>query len=299
MKSVNLDRHLSSTTARTPKRSTVIQSPTGRVATSNDPSVKPPIPSRKDQPVVDANRTSTLPRTSTSRDVSSAASNQPPQQYRSLPPEGSTTDRPGFRRATTAIRIVDEQASEQAQIRNDAPLLGGASEPTQDEDGITLADLPQVLEAEQAREQRRLLPPRSGMLLSELSALEYFIVKHVAALMLASNDSAFKDVAPLDDLLDMIDARKNTFWGKLFKGGNEKKNIKKKGSFFVLGRADNTDVDAGVFGVPLELLVERNGADSMHGAGPGPLRVPSFVDDCISAMKQMGQSFSSSFVAVY
>lgn len=35
--------------------------------------------------------------------------------------------------------------------------------------------------------------------------------------------------------------------------------------------------------------MERNGADSMHGAGPGPLRVPSFVDDCISAMKQMGQ----------
>lgn len=229
MKSVNLDRHLSSTTARTPKRSTVIQSPTGRVATSNDPSSKPPIPSRKDQPVVDANRTSTLPRTSTSRDI--ASSNQPLQQYRSLPPEGPTqpTERPGFRRATTAIRIVDEQASEQAQIRNDAPLLGGASEPTQDEDGITLADLPQVMEAEQAREQRRLLPGRSGMLLSELSALEYFIVKHVAALMLASNDSAFKDVAPLDDLLDMIDARKNTFWGKLFKGGNEKKNIKKKG----------------------------------------------------------------------
>ena len=41
--------------------------------------------------------------------------------------------------------------------------------------------------------------------------------------------------------------------------------------------------------MPLEVLVERNGADSMHGAGPGPLRVPSFVDDCISAMKQMGQ----------
>ena len=68
------------------------------------------------------------------------------------------------------------------------------------------------------------------MLLSELSALEYFIVKHVAALMLASDTSPFKDVAPLDDLLDIIDARKNTFWGKLFKGGNnEKKNVKKKG----------------------------------------------------------------------
>lgn len=46
----------------------------------------------------------------------------------------------------------------------------------------------------------------------------------------------------------------------------------------------------GVFGIPLEVLVERNGADSMHGAGPGSLRVPSFVDDVISAMKQMGES---------
>lgn len=36
------------------------------------------------------------------------------------------------------------------------------------------------------------------------------------------------------------------------------------------------------------MLVERNGADSMHGAGPGSVRVPSFVDDVISAMKQMG-----------
>lgn len=44
----------------------------------------------------------------------------------------------------------------------------------------------------------------------------------------------------------------------------------------------------GVFGIPLEVLVERNGADSMHGAGPGSLRIPSFVDDVISAMKQMG-----------
>lgn len=44
----------------------------------------------------------------------------------------------------------------------------------------------------------------------------------------------------------------------------------------------------GVFAIPLEVLVERNGADSMHGAGPGSLRIPSFVDDVISAMKQMG-----------
>lgn len=54
-------------------------------------------------------------------------------------------------------------------------------------------------------------------------------------------------------------------------------------------------LSTGVFGIPLDVLVERNGADSMHGAGAGPLRVPSFVDDVISAMKQMGEpdSFSA------
>jgi len=44
----------------------------------------------------------------------------------------------------------------------------------------------------------------------------------------------------------------------------------------------------GVFGVPLEVLVDRNGSDSVMGSGPGSLRIPSFVDDAISAMRQMG-----------
>lgn len=123
--------------------------------------------------------------------------------------------RPAFQRATTAIHIVDDQVPSPKQLWNDALPLGGVSEQTrQKDDG----------------EQHRFNPPRSGILLSELSALEYFIVKHVAALMLASEDSAFRDVAPLDDLLEMIDSRKNTFWGKLFKGGAEKKSLKKKGT---------------------------------------------------------------------
>jgi len=50
----------------------------------------------------------------------------------------------------------------------------------------------------------------------------------------------------------------------------------------------------GVFGVPLELLVEREGADSLHGASRIPLRVPSFIDDVVSAMRQMGMLFYSS-----
>ena len=42
--------------------------------------------------------------------------------------------------------------------------------------------------------------------------------------------------------------------------------------------------------MPLELLVEREGSDSHLGATRATLRVPSFIDDVISAMRQMGES---------
>ena len=45
-----------------------------------------------------------------------------------------------------------------------------------------------------------------------------------------------------------------------------------------------------MFGIPLEVLIERNGSDSVLGCSPGSLRIPAFVDDSISAMKQMGKS---------
>jgi len=46
----------------------------------------------------------------------------------------------------------------------------------------------------------------------------------------------------------------------------------------------------GVFCVPLELLVDREGTESVLGATPVPLRIPSFIDDIVSSMKQMGRS---------
>ena len=38
----------------------------------------------------------------------------------------------------------------------------------------------------------------------------------------------------------------------------------------------------------MEVLADRNGSDSVMGSGPGSLRIPAFVDDAISAMRQMG-----------
>ena len=137
-------------------------------------------------------------------------------------------------------------------------------------DGITLGDIASLVEAAQAREQHRSLPRESSLpFISKLSPLELAIVKHCAVLALSR--SVLKDSFDLDEILELVENKKSTFWNKLFNKGDKSK-VKKKG----------------MFGVPLELLVEREGADSMLGAARAPIRVPSFIDDVISAMRTMG-----------
>ncbi|KAI9600440.1 hypothetical protein H4Q26_000223 [Puccinia striiformis f. sp. tritici PST-130] len=63
------------------------------------------------------------------------------------------------------------------------------------------------------------------------------------------------------------------------RGGNNKTKIKKKG----------------IFGISLGVSIERRGVDSLMGAGAGKLRVLSFVEDCILAMKQMDMSVEGLF----
>ncbi|KAF9429337.1 hypothetical protein BGZ76_001442 [Entomortierella beljakovae] len=113
--------------------------------------------------------------------------------------------------------------------------------------------------------------------LNELSALEFFIVKHLAVLTLAP---IVADHFTLEELLDLIGQRKQTLWGRFVKGlRTDKKKSKVEGTF----------------GVPLEILVERNGVDSVLGFGPGRIRIPSFIDDSISAMKNMDMSVEGVF----
>lgn len=114
---------------------------------------------------------------------------------------------------------------------------------------------------------------RSKRYFSELSALEYFIVRHVAVL---SMEPLLEGYFNLEELLSLIESRKPTIWN-------------------IFGRAFNKDTKRagkkkGVFGVSLEYLVEKEGAESTHGVGPGALRVPALVDDAVSAMRQMDMS---------
>ncbi|PGH14664.1 hypothetical protein AJ80_05845 [Polytolypa hystricis UAMH7299] len=184
------------------------------------------------------------------------------------------------------------------------------------QDALTLDDIPRIVAAEQAKEQRpnafkhagtslvgaghrpaKLVnghnrevsgpidqrtdaapPPRTTKYFSELSALEYFIVRHVAVL---SMEPLLEGLFNLEELLGLIESRKPTIWnifGRAFKNDSRKGGKKK-----------------GVFGVGLEALVEKDGTESSHGVGPGTLRIPTFVDDAISAMRQMDMSVEGVF----
>ncbi|KAI9654910.1 MAG: hypothetical protein M1829_000725 [Trizodia sp. TS-e1964] len=185
------------------------------------------------------------------------------------------------------------------------------------QDSLTLDDIPRIVAAEQAKEQRpnaykhsrnqlygsqssstqpKLFngyrhdisgdheqeqassPQRPKRFFSELTALDYFIVRHVAVL---SMEPLLEGHFNLEELLGLIEIRKPTFWGKfgkVFKNDGSKGGKKK-----------------GVFGVGLDVLVERDGAESTLGVGPGALKIPALIDDCVSAMRQMDMSVEGVF----
>ncbi|KUJ11057.1 RhoGAP-domain-containing protein [Mollisia scopiformis] len=190
------------------------------------------------------------------------------------------------------------------------------------EDGITLDDIPRIMATHQAKEQRPNAykhardPFRNSMgaeaklinghqrnissgndldqatgepspqkregkkYFSELSALEYFIVRHVAVITM---QPMLEGHFTMEELLNLIESRKPAnFWnkmGKAFKGNDGKKGGKKKG----------------VFGVPLDVIIDRDGADSTDGIGPGALRIPAIVDDIVTTMRKMDLSVEGVF----
>ena len=202
------------------------------------------------------------------------------------------------------------------QVVEDAVDEGTADMMLGHQDALTLDDISRIAAAEQAREQRpnafarqelfrspatepsfgtgdqkgyassrdydprgtgEPSPQRGGRkYFSELSGLEYFIVRHLAVLTM---QPMIEQEFTLDELLSFIESRKpTTFWNKLFKNDG-KKNTKKKG----------------IFGVPLEVIIEKDGADSTDGVGPGTLRIPAIVDDIVSTMRQMDLSVEGVF----
>lgn len=246
MKSVHLDRKLSAT-ARLPKRSTIVESPAGKSVHPTDV-----VHSQRSQELA-ASRSGqsvpvrTFPAVTQSQQPHLGNIHQTRPNAGKLPSQLDMSGqqgqvvRPAVSRTTTEVKIVDDSVPNSPAIGPDEPQ---PSPPTALDDGITLADIPQLMEAAQAREQQRSLPRESHTpYIAELNSLELAIVKHCA--VLALHRSALKDQFDLDELLELVEMKKSGFWNKLFKAGNDKKNVKKKGKSycFPLFIVPSTDYD--------------------------------------------------------
>ncbi|PON21647.1 hypothetical protein TGAM01_v209536 [Trichoderma gamsii] len=221
---------------------------------------------------------------------------------------------------TSRVMDADGRGPRPASSGGEGKTQGSTDQMFGQNDAITLDDISRIVAVEQSREQqqrRDRLPPsdvlRSGAadqglglghartqsagrdqdlqtadqmmsrvgrkFFPELSGLEYFNVRHLAVLIM---HPVVEQDFTLEELLSFIESRKPaTFWknlGKAFKN-DKNKAVKKKG----------------VFGVPLEVIIERDGADSTDGVGPGTLRIPAVVDDIISSMRKMDLSVEGVF----
>ena len=228
MKSVHLDRKLSAT-ARLPKRSTIVESPTGR---SVHPSDLPQRQYEQGSPSLQQTNVNTPPlqgQTSYQSYSAQQYQNSPPSQQNTprinrIPLDTQVNLRPSLTRSNTntEVMIIDESVP-------NSPSGGDEQTIPKRDDALTLADIPQLMQVAQAREQQRLLPRQNSIpYIAELNAVELAIVKHCAVLALTR--SPLKDHFDLDEILEMIETKKSGFWNKLFKSDKDKKNIKKKGS---------------------------------------------------------------------
>lgn len=204
------------------------------------------------------------------------------------------------------------------KIRDDPPQrmtsnsLDRTSDLLKNEKSLTLDDIPRIVAAEQAREQRpnafkhhnslyqkRLQPLKtlSGAgnsilrrdslrryvdtaaksapkYYSELSKREHFILRHIAVEAFLDT----KDSFTRDELTNLIQTRKlPTFWDKFkFGGGDKSKHLN-------------------VFGVDLSEVTKKYGVDSDLGVGPAQVRIPIIVDDVINALRQKDMSVEGIF----
>jgi len=157
--------------------------------------------------------------------------------------------------------------------------------------GLTLDDIRRIVASEQARtsELPKQMPQQTRRGSSEpilyfgnLSDDEYSWVRFIAQAML--QPSSFK-YAGRD--LDFVSLGANvpkhgTLWGKM-------------------GKVFQKEQEGRVFGQPLDRLVVKNGVDSnlagveADNSAHYLLRIPSFVDDCITAMRQKDMSVEGVF----
>lgn len=220
-------------------------------------------------------------------------------------PKSQKTKRPGFIK-----RIGSQKRGRKFKIEEEtkanASKLGRTTDLIKNEKSLILDDIPRIVAAEQARELRpNAYRHRRGQMdeeeihvrdvdgkavvperyVSELSSTEIFYIRHIVISLLAPLLSQW---VTFDELVELIETRKQpSLWEKFGK------------AFSLSGGAGSADQKAkkktGVFGVSLEQQVEKYGVSTTFGVGPTQLRIPAFVDECVSAMRQMDMSVEGIF----
>jgi hypothetical protein len=142
-----------------------------------------------------------------------------------------------------------------------------------------------------AQELQKMTEGRARTYFSELSPLEYFKLKGLAVLQLGLllDDNQYNQ----GDLLDLIESKKNNFWGKIGFGKAFKAD-KPKPKKNTVG-VEKPVSDKATFRQGLEYLVEKYGDECTEGVGPGALKVPALLQDCITAMRSMDMSIEGVF----
>jgi hypothetical protein len=121
---------------------------------------------------------------------------------------------------------------------------------------------------------------RPRIYLSELSALQYMIIRYVAVVQI---EQYVKSSFSSSELLNLIETKKSSIWGKFFIPFKKQKSHMPKAK------------EEGTFGVPLDLLTERTGVESNLGSGHSPIKLAAFIDDSITAMRQMDMTVEGVF----
>lgn len=209
-------------------------------------------------------------------------------------------------------------AHKSLKIMDEPPLvvasgsLGRTSDLLKNEKSLTLDDIPRIVAAEQARDQRpnafkhhnslyekaqplkasnggsihqfkglqdltlsnNLAVPVKIKYYSELSKSEHFVMRHIAVEALL----AIRGNQSREELVSLIQTRKlPTFWDKFkFGGGDRNKTMN-------------------VFGTDLQDLTKRYGVDSDLGVGPAQLRIPIVVDDVVNSLRKKDMSVEGIF----
>ena len=216
LKSVYLDRKLPAT-ARIPKRSIVVESPAGK-----SPKSLPPDPTPSDIPRL-------------------AETGNTVEQGRSLPRHSVISDGPSGKVAHSRDTSISENNAPKNLLSEPTPSsfpqLGETDKaakqlrplpPVPTDTEIALADIPWLLEEVheetrlEAAQPINLMPPQNPTpYVAELTPLELAIVRHTAVAILCR--SSLRNEIDLDQILEMLEVKRQRFWEKLFKPGNDRK----------------------------------------------------------------------------